>query len=280
MKKLFIIGTRMLLISLVLLMLISCSGIETSRKVMPTSLKIKDTLQMPFKVAKCLYDHRSNTYYVWEQNRPFIHFYRQKQLMNTIGGMGIDNVSFQKLSDIAIDSEGNLLAIDAFAKLIRKFSSDGKWIANIELPDFSQPSKFCITSENDLIIFDSAPKELKRLSSFSGKEMFSFGKFQVENVSHISSSRDFVAIVSASEGKTLLFSAMGLMLKELPYQLVLDSYQNQYYYSEGALRTQDGELILPFGWSSKDVNLYATSQTLLLVYDNTIVTIEPDYKRE
>jgi len=280
MKPRFVYLLFILFVCILLTLLNGCAGIEASHKLHPASLQIADRTQMAFRVGKCLYDRRTSTFYVMELHRSSIYFFRNKQLINTIGGMGNDNYSFQKLSDIAIDADGNLLTLDLFARQVRKYSPDGNWIADIDVSAFKQPSKFCSTLENDLIIYDAASRELKRISTFSGKEMFSFGKFQVDGASSISASRDFIAVVSDNEEKTALFSGMGLFLKDVPAQLVLDSYQNQFTYSDGALRVSGGDILLPIGWQDSEVSLFSSGLTLLVVRGDTIITVQPSYQRE
>jgi hypothetical protein len=255
-----------------------CAGIDTGRTVIPVKLQVTDNLLLPFQADKCLLDHRTGTYYIVEKNRPNIHFYRGGKQINSIGGFGTDKASFQKLSDIAIDPDGNLLVLDEFAKLIRKFTPDGKWIADIDISSFNQPTRFCSTQESDLIIYDSATKELQRISTFDGKTMFTFGRFQVNSVSGITASRDMVAVVSDEKDKTVLFTGMGLFLKELPAQVVLDQYQNQYSYQDGAVKLIGSDLLIPFGKPNAEVKLCAGSGNILLINGENVITILPVYQ--
>ncbi len=263
----------------ILLMILSgCAGIDTGRTIIPVKLQITDNLVLPFKADKCLFDQSTATYYITELGRPNIYLYRNQKQINQIGGLGLDKSSFQKLSDIAIDPDGNLLALDEFARLIRKFSPDGKWVADIDISSFNQPSRFCSTPESDLIIYDNATKELQRISSFDGKTMFTFGRFQVESVSGITASRDMVAVVSENKDKTVLFTGMGLFLKELPSQIVVDRFQNQYCYVDGAVKLLGSDLLIPFGKPDAEVKLCATAQSILLVRDDSITHILPAYQ--
>ncbi len=267
----------LLLASCLALLITACAGIESGRKIIPTKLVITDNFLLPFKAEKCLMDAQSNTYYILEQDRPKIYFYRNKQQVNAIGGFGNEKINFQKLSDIAIDPDGNLLTLDSFAKLIRKFSYDGKWIADINVTGFTQPTRFCSTYEGDLIIYDNATKEIKRISGFDNREMFSFGRFQVDSVFNISSSRDYVAVISGDRSKTVLFSGIGLFLNDFPAQIVLDQYQNQYFFQDGAVRVVNSDAVLPFGWVNSEVRLYATGQVIILVRNNNILALKPTF---
>jgi len=267
-----------LLSSLLVLMLSACASIESGRNVVPVKLQITDNLQLPFKIEKCLLDQRTGTYYLREQNRPNIYFYRNRKQINLLGGFGTEKTNFQKLSDIALDADGNLLALDSFAKIIRKFSPDGKWIADIDVSRFNQPSNICSIADTDLIIYDAASKELSRLSTFDGKVMFTFGKFQVESVSHINSAGDFIVVVSEDRQKTVLFTAMGQYLKEIPSQMVLDRFQNQYVLQDGALRYIKGDLAVPMDPQNIELKLFSSYTAILLVSNDAVTTITPIYQ--
>jgi hypothetical protein len=266
-----------LLASLLLILLAACSGIESGRKIAPVSLQVSDRLILPFSVQKALLDTRSGTLYLLEKDRPNIRLYRNGQLVNALGGFGSDRSNFQKLSDIALDSDGNLLALDEFTRLVRKYNPEGKWITDIELPGFSQPSRFCATAESDLIVYDAATKELKRISGFDGRMMFSFGRFQVESVSHISANREEIAITSETGGRTVLFSSMGMHLEDYPGQMAVDQFLNRYIFEDGALRLQGQDIILPLGWQDAEVKLFPSQRAMILVKDTTVLTITPIY---
>jgi hypothetical protein len=278
MRKLTVPELLIITACLVLIMLTACAGIESGRKIVPVSLQVTGRLELPFDIEKCLLDERSGTYYIWEKDSSNLMLYRNGQQINVIGGIGSDRSNFQKLSDIALDSDGNLLALDEFARLVRKFNPDGKWLADIELNGVRQPQKFCSTAESDLIIYDSATKELKRLSGFDGRTLYTFGRFQVDSVSHISANRDVIALVSETGDTTVLFSAMGLYLKDEPLQLVVDQYLNRFYYKDGALRLERQDTALPLGWQDTGTRLFSVPGSLLLVKDNIIVTVRPDYR--
>ena len=161
MKSSLLITLLIVMSILVLIATAGCAGIDSGRTVVPSDLRVSDNLTLPFKADKCLFDQKTTTYYISEQNRSNIYLYRNQVLINTLGGFGSEKVNFQKLSDIALDPDGNLLALDEFARQIRKYSPDGKWIADIDILGFNQPSSFCSTPDGEIIMYDSAVKELK-----------------------------------------------------------------------------------------------------------------------
>ncbi len=262
------------------IMLTGCAGISSGREVIPTRLELNGTLQLPFQPGKVLLDEITGTYFILEAGKPYLHFWRNGTSINTLGGFGSEKSNFQKLSDITLDPDGNLLALDSFARLVRKFTPDGKWIADTELADFSQPTKICATAGGDLIVYDDATQEFTKLSALDSKPLFSFGRFQVDSVSHISASRDYIASIDETGDQTVVFSALGQFLDEYKYQLVLDRFQNLYIYHEGALRLLKEDVLLPFGWDSHEVKLFASPETLLLVRGESVLTILPSYAGE
>jgi hypothetical protein len=278
MRKIYIPSLLCLAATLMVIIISGCTAIETGRRIVPVSLQITDQLELPFKVEKALLDSRSGTCYIWEKDSPAIHLYRDKLQMNTIGGFGSEHSNFQKLSDITLDNDGNLLALDEFAGVIKKFTPDGKWIADIQLTGMRQPQRLCSTPEGDLIIYDSGVQELKRISGFDGSSVYVFGRFQVEDVSHISANVDVIAIVTAAADKTYLFTSMGMYQKDEPSQLVVDAYRNRYVYTDGALRLQGQDTLLPIGWQDSEARLFNSTDTLLLVKDNLVVTVKPIYQ--
>lgn len=277
MKKYFL-AIRFILLIITSVLLISCSGIEQSRTLDPVKLEIASRQQYPFRIAKVQFEQRSNTYFLMEHNRPNIYFYRGDRQINQIGGFGNDRSNFFRLNDIAVDADGNLLALDSFTRLIRKYTSDGKWIADIDISQFSQPTRFCVTPDNDILVFDSLVRELYRISSLDGKIMYSFGRFQTDGVHHISAARDMYAIISEDKTQTTLFSAMGQYLYDVPSQLVLDRFKNQYRYSEGILRLVGSEVLLPLGFDDRAINLFSAGQTLFITNNDTVITIIPIYR--
>jgi len=276
--KVSTLAGRLIMLMLTSLLLLSCAGLGTGQKLVPVSLQLTDTMQLPFRIEKCLLDQRSNTYYLMEENRPNLYLYRNGQQINKLGGLGTQKTNFQKLSDIALDSDGNLLALDVFAKVIKKFCPDGKWIADIDISGYGQPSRLCTLTETDLIIYDAAAKELSKFSTFDRKAMFSFGRFQVDDVAQITAVGDYIAVVSEDRGKTWLFNSMGQLLREVPAQVVVDRFQNLFVYQDGAVKAEQGEPILALGPHNVELKLFSGLTALLLVSDYSVKTILPAYQ--
>ncbi len=257
--------------------LISCAGIGIPQTRYPQKLKPAEIQTLPFIVKKCQSDNRTGTYYYWEAERQNIYFFRNNLQINLIGGFGSDKHSFQKLSDIAIEPEGNLLALDSFAKLLRKFSPDGKWIADTDISFLSQPEKCCVSPDGDVYIYDAAPKEIYRISPFDRKIMYGFGRFQLESVSNLACTGEIVYVVSERNKKTLLFSVMGQFLRELPAQAVIDKYKNQYLYQNGAVQAA-AEISYPLGWRETETSMFIQQNRIFVVRDEQVIQLEIIYR--
>lgn len=257
----------------------ACSSIETGRNIPPAALETDAVKQYPFSVGKALYDYSSGTFYLLEESRPYVYFYRDDKQINQIGGLGMGSSNFQKLSDIALDPDGNLLTLDSFACLIRKFSPDGKWIADTKLSSFSQPAKFCCTPDGDLLIYDASRQEISKINGLDGKVIFTFGRFEIDSVSQLNCCRDYIVVVDGDASSSLYYSSLGRLLQTLEHQAVIDQYQNLYTYENGALRVSNSDLILPCGWRETEARLFVAERTLLLVSGNSVLTIRPVYQR-
>jgi hypothetical protein len=85
-------------------------------------------------------------------------------------------------------------------------------------------------------------------------------------------------VINAPRDKTLLFSGIGQYLKDYPNQVVLDRYQNQYGYMEGAIKLMNSDLLIPYGKTDSEVKLFTSWQNIILVDGNKIINILPQYQ--
>jgi hypothetical protein len=256
------------------MLLSACATITPEAKPTVTKLTVSSRLSLPFTPQKCLWEQRTDTMFILEQDSPNVYFYRDGKQLYNIGGFGNEKTNFIKLSDIAIDPDGNLLALDSFARLVRKYTSSGMWIADIELQGFLQPEKLCCTTDGDLIVFDAAPKELSRVSGFDRRVIYSFGKFQLSGASNVFCNKDYVLVTSESRDATQLFSLMGQLIRTYPYQMGMDNYLYSYYFQNGSVNLQEGELKLPLGWQQDTVKLMIDDTALLLLHGNEVIGLE------
>lgn len=128
-----------------------------------------------------------------------------------LGGIGFDASSFTRLSDIALAPDGSLLALDSFARSIKKFSADGKLLATIELPQSVEPTLFAVSSDETVYYYDAGRTELVVYRSVTHQEAYSFGKFDIDSPTQIMLQRNTL-FVHQSDGTTLLYDVFGQFL--------------------------------------------------------------------
>jgi hypothetical protein len=207
----------------------------------------------------------------WQQ----IHFFRDRKRVNTIGGMGLERSSFQRLSDIALDSEGNLLALDSLPRKIRRFSSDGMWTGEIEIKNSLQPELLAMAADQTLFVYDAMSGEIICYSPLDGEELYRFGKFQLYRVSNLSVSRNYVIAYSAIDGISHVFSVLGQFIGSKPGQVVYDEYDNEIILDKGVLRS--GEILYHLGVLPSPV-LSNSMNALCVASGNKIIQLRPIYE--
>jgi hypothetical protein len=263
---------------LLYLILIGCAGINHVEKPLLTEMRVGSRQGYTFQVAKAMLEPRSGVLFLLEQGRPNIYFYQNNKQIFSLGGFGVEKSNFQKLSDFTLDPDGNLLVLDSFSRLIRKYSSGGLWLADIELKSFLQPEKLCSTPEGDLLIYDAAPKEIYRISGFDRRIIHSFGKFQIETVAELNCNREFIWVINATRDQTVLYTAMGQYVRTYPAQVVMDRFSHVYAYQDGCVLHPESGIKVPFGWQNQEVKLLAQNNDLFLLHENDVISIDRIYQ--
>lgn len=145
------------------------------------------------------------------------------------GGMGFDATSFTRLSDIALAPDGSLLALDSFARHIKKFNADGRLLATIDLPQSVEPVLFAISSDETIYYYDAGRTELVVYRSVTGEEAYRFGKFDIDDPTQILLERNTLFIHQSDE-TTLLYDVFGQFLGQQESIIIRDrgvTYQLQ-----------------------------------------------------
>ncbi len=155
--------------------------------------------------------------------------------MNTIGGFGFTSSSFNKLADITLSPDGNLLALDSFQKKIKKFDDNGKLIAEFSLKGFIEPTLFAVADDETYYIYDNATKEVIITRTFDETDWFPFGKFQLKKPSKISLAKNKILIFDKQNDSTTIFGTLGQFQNELDGNIQIDKQQlyilkNHYIY--------------------------------------------------
>ncbi|PKN75097.1 MAG: hypothetical protein CVU49_04540 [Candidatus Cloacimonetes bacterium HGW-Cloacimonetes-2] len=249
------ISTISKLALLALLLLTACSGINMNRYLQVRELVPGERILNPERAGKAVYDSRSGTMYVMGLEQQIIYFFRSGRNVNSLGGLGGDRDKFLRLSDIALDVDGSILCLDSAAKVIKKFSSDGAYQGEVELKGLSQPEKFCVSGDQSIYIYDAGPQEIICLSSFSGDIAFRFGKFQVQNISDLSCSRELVVAYSRASNTSKIYNSLGAEIRSSEGFWAFDSYSNAYlwdgvglhYYNRGAIEPVGRQMPTGFG---------------------------------
>ena len=210
-----------------LLFLISCTTLnEVNSNLIPEKLTLIFQISLQITPQKCCFSTKDQTVFVWEKNSARIHIYRQEKQINTIGGMGFDKSNFSRLVDIAVSPDGNLLALDGFQEKIKKFDTDGKWLADFRLTKLSQPILFDISGDDTIYIYDDNRKEIVVHNSLTGEETFSFGKFMFEHPTQLSVSRNNVLVYEKESDVTHVFDILGQFENDISGNIQFDGNQH------------------------------------------------------
>lgn len=197
-------------------LLFGCSSFEPQRKYLTVRFEIISEIPINFTPVKCLYSFSAKTVFAWQQDTDEIHIYRDGKKNNTIGGIGFEQLNFTRLSDIALAPDGSLLTLDSFEKIIKKFDSQGKFIAAIDLADFSAPALFSVASDETFFIYDSDRNEIRNFARTNEYDAFSFGRFQLSAPSNLQLAGNRLLVNESSLSKTLIFNTFGQLEEELP----------------------------------------------------------------
>jgi len=207
-----------LLIKISVLLFLIFSGCVTLDRITPeiylSHLNIINEIQTNYIPAKSVYSNIENTTYIMEQKSNRIHIYKGNRKINTIGGLGFNEYSFNKLSDIALSPDGNLLALDSFEKVIKKFDKDGKWIAEFNFDFMIKPQIFDISLDETFFIYDRNQKEIIAKRITDTEEYVSFGKFMLSEPISIVVNDNLIQVYDKQLNKTIIFNFWGDLIEE------------------------------------------------------------------
>ena len=208
------------------LLFLACSVPKFQARREVSSLSLESFIPLEPKVDKAITDPVSGTVYALSRAQQMIFIYKERALVNSIGGLGSQNYNFQRLTDIGLDSDGSLLALDQMAKTIKKFSPSGRYIASFELHGLKQPELFCMSMDRELFIYDAAPSEIVNISILDGKELYRFGRFQLGACTSLSCNRELISVYSSDENQSKLFDSLSQHIQDAPGQVLPDIYGN------------------------------------------------------
>lgn len=254
-----------------------CASVDKSH----TSLILKDLnticeISPNFVPQKCVYARIENTAFVMEKNSNKIHIYKDSEKINTIGGLGFSEYSFNKLSDISLSPDGNLLVLDSFDKVIKKFDKQGKYITEFNFDFLLKPKIFDISLDETLYIYDQGRKEIVGKRSTEAEESFSFGKFILTEPASLIVNEGIVQVYDIEVDKTFIFNLWGDLIQEYAGKVLL--HKKQIYQLAGNFLIKFPEKekfafnILP--WNS----FYLKYDSIILNSENKILISEFIYE--
>ena len=249
------------------LLLTACSTIEMQSYRVPKGINIIQKIQTDFIPKKCLYSSINKTAFVLEKEAEIIHIYKNGKKVNTIGGLGFASSNFNKLADITLSPDDNLLALDSFQKKIKKFDINGKLIAEFDLTGFIEPTLFVVAIDETYYIFDNASKEIIITRTFDESDWYTFGKFQLNNPSKISLGKDEITVYDKKKNSTTIFGILGRFQNEIDGNIQLVK-QQQYVLKDHFIYHPKSES--KFAISTNKWNDFSIEDNVILLSDNEI----------
>lgn len=250
------------LFAVMVLFLFGCisSSIKKSRKA--EKLILKENFNIAFDVEKCLYNDLEQTYYLKANNKIFI--YHEKKLVNSFGGSGFGELNFNLLSDIYLSSDGSLLALDSFAKTLKKIDKNGHFIAEFSLKESSEPTLFCADKQNRIFVYDNFQKEIIVYENLNSEPSSRWARY--DNSEPVAMFFQRNQLVVQTHTSTQIFSPLGYHLQDISQRIWLDEFNNQISLQTNLLKINDTKpfLAIANGASAK----ISINKNYLVIYQN------------
>jgi hypothetical protein len=256
------------------MLLLGCSYLnqQSTRKI--KNIRILRSIDTAYVPRDCCFSSVHNTVFVQQEGSNYVHIYSSTGEKNMIGGLGFGKDKFNKLSDIALAPDSNLLTLDSFEKSVKKFDWEGSLIATVQLKEFARPVLFDISNDGTYFVYDEQKNEVISTSDFIN--FYNFGKFQLTDPFRLNLHRDNLQVYEKEADKTLIFTILGQFEREYEGNVQVKNQQRlklEKYY----LTTAEGErkfAINPQGWQDfiwKDNYVY-------LLAENKVVIAELEYE--
>lgn len=265
-----------ILFSLLILVFSACSTIQMQTIRTPEKFEIIQKIQTDFVPKKCVYSSINKTVFAWENEADIIHIYSNGKKINTIGGLGFNSQSFNKLTDITLAPDGNLLALDSFQKIIKKFDINGKLIVEINLTDFIEPTLLAVAIDETYYIFDNASKEIVITQTLDKSNWYTFGKFQLDVPSTMSLGKNEITVYDDQQNLTSIFGVLGRFQNELGGNIQIEKHQ-QYILKNHFIYHPKSES--KFAISINKWNDFSIKDNVILISDNEIWIGEITYSK-
>lgn len=210
----------------VILLLSACGTVSFNARREIETISFVEFVTSSQRYDKAVFDPRSGTMYALSRAAHQIDIYRRGQRVNSLGGLGFESYNFQRLADITLDTDGNLLVLDSMAKDIRKFDPSGRMIIRVELSGLMQPELLVMSPDQNLFVYDAAPQEIVCLSALDAKELYRFGRFQLDLPANLSASRDYLVSHSSITNRTQVYYLLGQIKESLGGQVLFDAFNS------------------------------------------------------
>ncbi len=176
---------------------------------------------------------RGKTVYAFVRASQEIDIYVDGVRTNSIGGLGFERGNFQRLSDIGVDTDGGLLALDSARKLLRKFTPEGMFVSEFRFESLSQPELFCVAPDGTLFVYDAAPSEIVCFSPLDAREFNRFGRFELNQPQNLDCNKDYLWAQNRDREATQVFSLLGQLDLAVKLFQALDRVGNMFGYYQG-----------------------------------------------
>ncbi len=261
--------TPMFLLPLLLLFLLSaCASTRFNAKREIEAITFVEFIQSDIAYDKAVADPVSGSVFALLKAEQQIHVFRDGKKSNSFGGLGTQAYNFQRLTDIALDNDGSLLALDMVAKELRRFSPEGNLLARVDLSSLSQPELLVMSADRDLFVYDAAPQELVRISMLDGSELYRFGKFQLKSPTSLSCNRDLVSVYSQGADESQFYYILGQFKENRAGQWLQDSFGNWVLAELPRSKVPEDMALMPLLAGSGTASIYRES--IAVVYENGI----------
>ncbi|MCB5261387.1 MAG: 6-bladed beta-propeller [Candidatus Cloacimonetes bacterium] len=264
-----------LLLAASLILIGACSSNKRIPPMEIATFCLFDTVTFEENISKAYYHPASKALYAMEETTHRILIWKGDKRINVIGGLGSGNTNFQSLSDFAMGSDGSIYALDAFAKVIKRFNGDGKFLNSIQLDYVQQPTKLALGTEQNVYVFDAASSEIVAYDLLDSSELYRFGRFQLQKVDQLFANRDYVVAYDEAQDKSTLFYSLGQQISDNTGQIVYDSYNNAISLSNEALVSTMSAAWLPL--SGKAESMTIAKDILAIVVDRQVRLLKLDY---
>ncbi len=258
----------------ILLLLSACVSVPQSPPREIASFALHDVFPLDSPVDKAFYSERQNLLCTLSTKTQEVIIYKDKQRINVLGGLA----SFSYLSDLALGSDGDLWLLDSVARQVRKYNPEGKATGTLELKNCQQPTLLTLLGDQTIFVYDAAPAEIICYSALDGGELYRFGRFQLKQISSLSSNRDYLIAYGAADQQSRIFSTLGQWLRSEPGQTIFDSYNNAINLTDRTLKSSASAAYLPL--TKATTNLGIERDLLILNQGSELLLLKISYASE